>query len=222
VSHVGPAGLLYLVLVGLWVPYLALKSAYRLRGGAPLPISRTRFFISTTFMLLFLFAIALATAMREWIDLTSMPRDPLRAWSYAALLLVVLVVTLRMRWKTRPREGKERLFAILPHDGREYALYAVVCLTAGIGEEAVYRGVLAVILQRLVGSWLIAILIASFIFAISHAIQGTRAVIAIFIISIGSHALVAIAQSLLPMIVVHATYDAIAGFLIPRWYRREQ
>lgn len=220
-NAVGPAGVMYLILVGVWVPVLALKSAHRLRGGAPLPISRTRMFIQTSGFLLFLSVMAWLTALREWINLTSLPHDDVRAMLYAALFLIALVLTLRLRWAARPLAERARLYSILPHDGRELGVYLIVCLIAGVGEEVIYRGVLATLLQRLTNSFIAAVLIASFIFAISHAIQGWRAALSIFFLAIAAHALVAATGSLLPMMIVHAAYDAFAGLIIPRWYVRD-
>jgi len=220
-DHVGSAGLLYLVLIGVWVPYLALKTAYRLRGNAPIPISRMRFLGQTAGFLLFLLLMAVLTARREWIDLTTMPRDVTLASIYAIAFLAALLLTLRLRWSSRPLAQRERLYALLPHDRREFLVYLLVCLAAGIGEEVVYRGVLATILTRITGSFPIAVIIASIAFSVAHSVQGWRAVASIFLLAIAAHALVAATGSLIPMMFVHTVYDAVAGFVIPRWYRRD-
>ena len=96
-----------------------------------------------------------------------------------------------------------------------------LCLAAGVCEELVYRGTTAVLLTRLTGNLLAAIVIASAVFALAHVIQGRRAAIIVFFIALGAHALVFLTKSLFPVMAVHALYDAVGGVLMSRWYRRE-
>src|SRR5205085_1500036 len=136
------------------------------------------------------------------------------------------------------RAGRRRLFsrggsvalpAVREHmviDGAGILFLAIVCLgalclAAGVCEELVYRGTTAVLLTRLTGNLLAAIVIASAVFALAHVIQGRRAAIVVFCIALGAHALVFLTKSLFPVMAVHALYDAVGGVLMSRWYRRE-
>lgn len=217
---IDPAGILFLLIVCAGVPYLAWKSRQRL-GDGPLPMPRRRFYIQTIFMQFYLFILAIAAAWRNDVDLLTTPPTPLRAWGIAALFLAVLLGVMWWRWPNRDQESKERLYRILPHDRSELAPYFALCIVAGVCEETVYRGVTAALLARLTGSVAAAVVIASVVFALAHIIQGWRSAGVIFLIALGAHALVLAGQSLFPVMVLHALYDAIAGTLMPRWYNRE-
>ena len=214
------AGILFLAIVCLGVPYLAWRSSER-AGSGPLPIPRRRFFIQTIFVQLYLGALAFAAAWRNGIDLLTMPAAPLPAWVLAAAFLALLLGVMRWRWPHRGDESKEKLVRLLPRQRGELAPYFALCLAAGVCEELVYRGTTAVLLTRLTGNLLAAIVIASAVFALAHVIQGRRAAVIVFFIALGAHALVFLTKSLFPVMAVHALYDAVGGVLMSRWYRRE-
>ena len=134
------------------------------------------------------------------------------------LLYVVMVVTLKLRWPGRSAASKRRLYEILPHNGSELVSYLFVCIVAGIAEEIIYRGVMTALLQSLIRFTIVTMVLMSISFAAAHAMQGMRSMIGIFAIAMACHALVWIAQSLIPMMVVHFVYDLTAGMLIPRWF----
>jgi membrane protease YdiL (CAAX protease family) len=215
-----PAAAIFLFFVCLFVPYLAFKSRRRL-GDGPLPVSRTRLFVQTIFVQLWLCFLAVMAAVRSGIDLLAAPKRPLLAWGLAAVFLIVLVAVMRWRWPHRDPASKARLYRMLPRERRELAPYYAVCVAAGICEEVVYRGAAAVLLARLTGSMIAAVLIASAVFALAHVIQGWQSAFVIFLIALGAHALVIAGQSLFPVMAAHTLYDAVAGTLMPRWYERE-
>jgi len=96
--------------------------------------------------------------------------------------------------------------------------YVLVCIVAGTAEEFIYRGVMTELLQSLIGMAIVTIVIMSISFAAAHAMQGLRSVIGIFVIALACHALVWLAQSLVPIMIVHFAYDLTAGVLVPRWF----
>jgi len=214
------SGILFLAIVCFGVPYLAFMSSKRV-GSGPLPISRKRFFIQTIFAQLYLFAIALAAAWRNGIDLLIAPPSPLLAWTLAALFLAVLLAVMWFRWPSRDRESKAKLYLLLPHRRSDLPLYFSVSLAAGICEETVYRGVATPLLVRVTGSLVAGILISAIVFALGHVIQGRRAAFGVFGIALMAQSLVLVTQSLFPAMAAHAMYDALAGVLMSRRYQRE-
>lgn len=218
--RIGGFGVALLLLVCFWMPLLAWKSAKRI-GSGPLPLSRRRIFTQILVMQFIFFVLAFVAARENDIHLFGLPRSPLRAWAAAALFLVVALGTVRWRWRVKPPMQKARLYSMLPHSRRDLIPYAAVCLAAGIGEEVVYRGVLTPMLMWLTGSFIAGALISAAVFAIAHVIQGWRAVAAVFVIALFAQALVWIAESLIPAMVVHALYDFVLGLLVPRWYARD-
>lgn len=207
----------FLLLVGVLLPYLAVKSARRM-GDRPLPISRERLFAQVIATHAVLFALAYVAARQNHIALWTLPRTPLLSWGTAAGLMVAAVATLKLRWKSRSAASKERLYGLVPHDGRERVLYTGVCVSAGFAEEIVYRGVFTGLVALITGNLVIAAILSAIAFGFAHSIQGVRAMIATALIGLSMQMLVAIAGSLIPAMVVHAAYDFVAGILVPRWY----
>jgi membrane protease YdiL (CAAX protease family) len=216
-DEVNALGILLLVFVGVLLPILIIKSARRL-GTGPLPISRSRFYRQTIIFQLFLAALAAWTAYTHGILAMPLPQRPLLAWSAAVLMYVLAVVMLKLRWPSRSAASKQRLYDILPHNSGEMLPYVFICIVAGTAEELVYRGVMTELAQRLIGIAVVTIIAMSISFAVAHAMQGLRSMAGIFVIALACHALVWLAQSLIPVMVVHFAYDLTAGMLIPRWF----
>jgi membrane protease YdiL (CAAX protease family) len=215
-----PWSAVLLMLTCFWAPLMAIGSARRL-GGGPLPFSRRRLFIQTTFIQAVLFGVAFMASRQTKVPLLLGPPATLTPWLLAAALVIAGVALLRWRWAERGGKSKYRLYSILPRTARDFPPYLVLCLAAGIGEEAAYRGMLVSILWWLTGRLLVAVLISAAVFGLAHAVQGVRGVVTIFIIALIAHALVYLGKSLLPVMAAHTLYDAIAGWLIPRWYERD-
>jgi len=216
-DQVNALGLMLLAFAGIFLPILIIKSARRL-GTGPLPISRPRFYKQTIIFQLFIAALAAWTSYTHGILTMPMPQWPLLGWSTAAVMYVVTVLTLKLRWPSRSAASKQRLYDILPHNSGEMVPYVFVCIAAGIAEEFVYRGVMTELAQRLIGIEMVTIVAVSISFAASHATQGLRGMIAVFGIALICHALVLLSQSLIPVMVFHFAYDLTAGMLIPRWF----
>jgi membrane protease YdiL (CAAX protease family) len=213
-------GILFLLVVCIGVPWLAIRSNLRL-GTGRLPMSQRRFFIQTVFAQLFLFAIAVLAARKNSIDLLSAPDSPLLAWVLAAVFLAVMLATMWLRWPSRDREAKERLYRLLPQTRRDLPLYFLVSLAAGVCEETVYRGVATTLLTRLTDNLVAGVLISAVAFGLAHIVQGKRAALGVFGVALMAQSIVLVTQSLFPAMAAHAAYDAIARVLMSSWYRRE-
>jgi membrane protease YdiL (CAAX protease family) len=216
-DHVNALGYILLLFAGVLLPILIVQSAKKI-GNRPLPISRSRFYKQTIIFQIFLAALCAWTAWTNRILAMPLPQRPLISWSAAVLMYVLMVVTLKLGWPSRTAASKQRLYDILPHDTREFVPYAFVCIVAGIAEEIIYRGVMTALLQSLIRVAIVTMVLVSISFAAAHALQGMRSMISIFVIALACHALVWIAQSLVPVMVVHFAYDLTAGMVIPRWF----
>jgi membrane protease YdiL (CAAX protease family) len=208
----------FLLIIGVAIPYLAWKTKQRLRGDE-LPMPRAQFFFQTAIFQLIIYGFALFAASTNAIRLQLVPIAWVRAWP-ALVLLAVTLSLLRLRWPYRDEADKRRLYAILPHDRRELGPYLLLCVVAAIAEEVIYRGVAYRLLVRLGLTIWIAAAILSIVFALAHAVQGWRSTIVIGLIAAGFHFIVIYSCGLLPAIVTHFVYDAIAGIVIPRWMER--
>src|SRR4051794_18835824 len=114
-DHVNPFGIGMLALVGIVLPIVIIKSARRL-GTGPLPIARSRFYKQTIIFQLVVAALCAWVAYTHGILAMPMPQRPLISWSAAALMYVVMLVTLKLRWPGRSEASKRRLRDILPQD----------------------------------------------------------------------------------------------------------
>lgn len=219
-DSVNALGYLLLLFVGVLLPALIFRSARKL-GSRPLPISRSRFFRQT---IIFQMVLALLCAWAAWthgIGTMPLPERPLISFGLAVILYLVMLATLKLRWKSRSSAAKQRLYDILPRTAAEFGEYVLLCIVAGMAEEFIYRGVLTGLLQRITGITLVTVITLSVSFAVAHSMQGLRSVAGIFVIALACHALVWLAQSLIPMMAVHFAYDLTAGVLIPRWVEAE-
>lgn len=216
-AFVSPIGYALLAFAGIFLPIVIIKSARRI-GSGPLPISRSRFYKQTIIFQLLLAALSAWVAWMHGILAMPLPQRPLISWSAAALVYAVMLLTLKLRWPSRSAASKRRLYDILPHNAGEMLPYFFICIVAGTAEELVYRGVMTELVQSLTGIAIVTVVLLSISFAAAHAMQGLRSMFGIFLIALGCHALVWLAQSLIPVMVVHFGYDLTAGMLIPKWY----
>ena len=216
-DHVNPIGYGLLAFAGIFLPIAIVKAARRM-GSGPLPISRARFYKQTIIFQLLLAALSTWVAWTHGILAMPMPQRPLISWSATALMYVVMLVTLKLRWPGRSDASKRRLRDILPQNPGDMTLYVLLCIAAGTAEEFIYRGVMTELVQSITGIAVVTVTLLSISFAAAHAMQGLRSMFGIFLIALGCHGLVWLAQSLVPVMVVHFAYDLTAGILIPRWF----
>ncbi len=161
--------------------------------------------------------LAIATGLAEGIDLFPTAAPSATAWFAGLVFLATALVLVRPHWRRSVEEHKPtwRLFA--PTTRRERRMWVGLSLSAGIGEELVWRGVLPALVAAVTGSLALGIVLSVISFALAHAIQGIRSVLAIAGIAAAFHALVFISGSLYVAMVVHFVYDVIAGFTYARF-----
>jgi membrane protease YdiL (CAAX protease family) len=184
---------------------------------ASIPMSRR--FYAMLLPQLFLGALALATGFADGVDLFPPVAPSPIGWLAGLLFLLVAVALVRPYWRRSILEDKPtwRLFA--PINRRERRMWVLLSLSAGVGEELVWRGVLPALLAAATGSLALAVVLSVFSFAVAHAIQGLRSVLAIAALAAAFHALVFISGSLYVGMAVHFVYDVIAGFTYARFAR---
>ena len=203
-------GWVFVVFVTLVVPWAVLRNRESALAMASIPLA-LRFYAMLMPQVL-LGVLAVVTGLVEGLELFPMRTPSLRAWLAGVLFIVVTLALVRPHWRRSVEENKPawRLFA--PANRRERRMWVALSLSAGIGEELVWRGVLPALLATLTGSVPVALTLSVLSFALAHAIQGVRSVFAIATIAAAFHALVAVSGSLYVAMVVHFAYDVIAGF----------
>lgn len=100
---------------------------------------------------------------------------------------------------------------MIPQTSREKALFALLSLAAGVGEELAFRGFL---IDRL-GAWTglppLAMLVSSLLFGLSHSYQGWSGVVRTGAVGLALALLVWWRGDLLAAMVAHFVFDVVAG-----------
>ncbi len=215
-----PVALVYILLVGVFAPAMAVRGARRVRGTFLPPRSVLFRGVLLSYAVLGLLSWLTTRALGlPWFAVRPLvPRDA--AWVLGALAL--LLAWLPISWRTRPAAEKRRLLSLVPTTGGQAALWIAVSAGAGFFEEIAWRGVLYVLVLGLVRERWVAAALCSISFGISHSYQGGRSMISTGLIALLQHAIVFATGSLVPAMIVHFTYDAIAGFVIAALARRDE
>jgi uncharacterized protein len=95
----------------------------------------------------------------------------------------------------------------------EVTLWILLSISAGIGEEIVFRGYLQKQFQAATGSVVAAVILQGAIFGLAHTYQGWKQVIVIAALGILYGALVAWRRNLRASIIAHAWSDIFEGWL---------
>jgi len=139
------------------------------------------------------------------------------------LIVIMLPAVLALgNEKIRMKAGKaaKKLAFLLPSTGDERRWWWVVCITAGICEEIVYRGFLLHYLHVLPFHWTltVALVVSSVIFGIGHLYQGIAGAVQTVVIGFLLGALFVMTGSLLLPIAVHAVMDLRVLTLLPEGF----
>jgi membrane protease YdiL (CAAX protease family) len=135
----------------------------------------------------------------------------------STLLLILAVVSGIILWRLRRAQPAAllaavgRLRSVMPTSGVEMAAFAVVCLTAGVCEELLYRGWLVNILRAATGSTWVAVVVGAIVFGIGHAYQGVQGILRTAFVGLQLAILFVALGSLIPGQVLHVGVDLLAG-----------
>ena len=207
-------GWAFVVFVTLIVPWAVLRNRESALAMASIPLALR--FRAMLIPQVVLGTLALGTGFAEGVALFPKEAPAATSWFTGILFLIVALVVVRPYWRRSIEEQKPtwRLFA--PTTMQEKRMWVALSLSAGIGEELVWRGVLPALIASVTGSMPLAIALSLISFALAHAIQGARSVLAIAAIAAAFHGLFLLSGSLYVGMVVHFIYDVVAGFTYTR------
>lgn len=210
-------GWAFIAFITLFLPWAVVRNRDAALAMAWIPLADR--FVAMLVPQIVLGVLALATAWIEGVALFPARFPPVGAWLAGSVFLVATVALVRPYWRRSIEDLKPtwRLFA--PTNARERRMWVALSLSAGLAEEWVWRGVLPALITEVTGSLPAAIAISIASFAVAHAIQGPRSMLAIAGIAAAFHMLVLISGSLYVAMVVHFVYDVIAGFTYERFAR---
>jgi membrane protease YdiL (CAAX protease family) len=208
---------IFLGVVGAFIPIAAWLSSKALDQGVR--VERLDFYLETVITQTALVVLALWVWRANDLPISCALTLDVRAVFWAVILLTTALLVMYVAWTRSGPERRDRYRMILPETGHEKVAWAGVSLTAGIGEEIVYRGVLFGLLLGWSGSWWAAALASAVLFGVAHLVQGWKAVPLVIAYGLLFQLLYAATGSLFLPIAVHVMYDLIAGLLISRWNR---
>lgn len=222
----GTPSLVFLFYVLLLLPWMAFRSSRRLKLNPDLLADgrvRRRVWKSTVLMLLLLLWMATATGRGFGYDVFEAPQDLPGTVLKSALCLVVCLLLMLGSSMLRTAEQRREMFVyrLVPDNRREWTLKLLMAVTAGVAEEAVYRGVLLQILWYSLDSFTAAVSISAVAFALAHRQQGLQSMLLIVLIALLMHWLVQSTGSLLGAMAAHMLYDIVAMFWIARQGKRD-
>jgi len=158
-----------------------------------------------------------------WLEAGSRGRLILEGIAAGMLIAILLPAVLALRSeKIRAQAGRaaKKLAFLLPSSAEERRWWWLVCITAGVCEEFVYRGFLLHYLHvlpfQLSVTW--ALVVSSAIFGIGHLYQGVGGAVQTAVFGFVFGCLFLITGSLLVPMVVHAVVDLRALVLLPEGF----
>jgi membrane protease YdiL (CAAX protease family) len=127
----------------------------------------------------------------------------------AGLLIAIVMLTLSSLFPAfyaQLQDNGQRIMDRVPRISP--AMFALLTLLVGLWEELVFRGFLMPRLRRATGSWTIAVLLSTAVFAVLHLIDQVPATLVLVTILSLMFSLVTIwRRSIVPAVVAHALFD---------------
>jgi membrane protease YdiL (CAAX protease family) len=211
-----------------WFPRLARASPFqagRARGRAYLESAVIEW------SLVGLLVLRWTLGRRPFADLGLRAPGGLGFWIAAGFAAAVVVVATWQRISlTRNIEEEDRrqvlaqiqgLLPLLPHTRPELTRFSLVSVTAGICEEALFRGFVLWYLTALVPI-IPALLLNAALFGMAHAYQGAKGVLQTGLVGLGLVLLYLLSRSLWVPMVVHAFVDLNSGLLAYAFLRADR
>lgn len=227
---------LLVLLFGLVVPFMS-----GVRGSETLPdiqfttALRRRFYLANSLFLGGAASIILLSWLlqrRSFAELGfRLPQSGSNLlWAFAitgilsALYLVDVFYAVR-----KARMGKSSLFGeesgttFLPRSISDLPAYLVMCLSAGVFEEIIYRGFMVTYFLPEknfdTGLPVLAAIVPAFLFSLAHYYQGVHAVLKIFLLSLLLGMIFLMSRSLWIVMAIHFLIDLSGGLLAMKYFR---
>ena len=216
------ADLLYLALIAilLLLDYFVLWPTFLRRSQAD--PGRARVWVWSAWMSMLWALVAAGFAVwlieaRAWGSLRLITPHGWRLWGAIGLVLAFAMIygrrVLRIaRSKKRIKMGNPHVEKLSPHTRSELVWWVALSLSAGFCEEFIFRGYLVWAFQPMLGLWGAAAF-SVVVFAIAHAYQGARGVLATGVVGGLLTLVVLISGSLLPAMALHALVDVGEGLV---------
>jgi membrane protease YdiL (CAAX protease family) len=210
-----PLGTIFIIIVCLVMPVLAMRAARQLESRRLKP-SVHDILMSTIVTHGTVGILAVLAARANGVVLFPAPTFRWTDAAAGAAFLVLASLANLLRWRVMSDAEREHVSWLRPQSRRDLAAWAAISLVAGVAEEVIYRGTLFGLVHQMVDSYWASVGACVFVFALGHWVQGRGAMVIIVIFAAAFHVLVRLTGDLYTAIVVHVVYDFAAGMLLWR------
>ncbi|HLU24372.1 MAG TPA: CPBP family intramembrane glutamic endopeptidase [Longimicrobiales bacterium] len=215
-----PARALVVFLLAL-LPAL-LVGQYTVAEDAIDEVPRGTIYLSSAVALWVLAGVAVGVAFasgftRRLLGLTLLPVGEVAAWSIGTTVAGLGLMAVGRWFRFRETRLLEHL---LPRTPRERLGFAGLSLSAGVGEELVFRSFLIPALTVAVGSIWFAALLSSAVFGILHTYQHAFGSVRAALLGLLLAVPFIVTGSVLPSMIAHTALDLIAGIWLADWLLR--
>jgi membrane protease YdiL (CAAX protease family) len=195
---------------------------------------KKNFYISGSFSLIVMGAVVMVVWLIfkrpiQELGLTQPSNFPSWWWMVIFFVLIYLADTFTTlstkKGIDKSIDNWKKRTPFLPTKKNELPEYLLMCFSAGVFEEIVYRGYLINYCWYLFeGNYyqeLISVFLPAFVFSIAHFYQGGKAVIKIFILAVVFGYLFTFSGSLLIVMILHFLLNAVGGLLTMKYIKEE-
>lgn len=208
---------MYIFLIGVVVPIVVLRTRERTVALAWVPM-RERW-VAMLVPQLILGLSAVGVAYRERIDLRVGGTVSSVGWLSGPSFVLVATLVMWRYWRQSVIDRDQVIRLFTPRDAYEKRVWVLLSAAAGIAEELVWRATFVTLVARVTGSLALATIVSVLSFGLAHTTQGLRSAAAIAGFALAFHGIVAFSGSLLPAMLAHFLYDAVAGLSYDRLTR---
>jgi uncharacterized protein len=207
-----PARLLTVLLV-TFLPALLLLQGRMLRGTDLDQIPRLGVYLSSSLSLWVLAAATVAVALASGFTLATLGLVILAPLELAVWSTALVAAALAITFAARALGARETalLEHLLPRTTGEKAAFVGVSVSAGVCEEAVFRGFLIPALHVVTGNLWVATGLSSAVFGFLHGYQGAAGIVRTAVLGLLLAVPFLLTGSILPSMIAHFALDVIAG-----------
>jgi len=209
---VSASAAVFLALIGLGVPALALAGKRKLDAGLRLP--RIPLYVEGIATQAILLGVSFTVAAANGISLLVAPRPQPQHMALAGGMLLAAIGAMLLATRFGSADTLDRIYMIVPATYGEKIFWIFVSAFAAFGEELTYRGVLFVTLDGVLKNWWLAAVIGALIFAAAHLAQGWSSAAVIAVFGLGFQYLARETGSLLLPVILHFLYDVATGLYL--------
>lgn len=150
------------------------------------------------------------------------------AWASIGLFIFIYTADVWYNLSAARLMSTKERFALrtpfLPNSFKEFPVFLIMCLSAGIFEEIIFRGFLVsymqVLLQQSPNASGMAIVLPALVFSVAHYYQGWYAVLKIFVMAVLFGMMFLHSQSIYIAMLLHTLVD-VAGGLMSIWLHKK-